>query len=169
MQPWLKLAALVLVVAALGLPVNDLFRYALLVIATVMIVAGAGAPRGPPRRAPRAGGARRLRGGTLFASPPPRPGRTRVSPFRTRARPRPRSRPAARGVPPDGRGVRHDISAGAAVRAHASGVLARTSLSRSNLRLFRRRHLRPRGVFAARHRHRFLRSGVAAPRVHQRT
>jgi len=39
MQPWLKLAALVLVVAALGLPVNDLFRYALLVIATVLVVA----------------------------------------------------------------------------------------------------------------------------------
>ena len=39
-QPWLKFAALVLVVAALGLPVNDLFRYGLLVIATVIIVAG---------------------------------------------------------------------------------------------------------------------------------
>ena len=39
-QPWLKFAALVLVVAALGLPVNDLFRYGLLVIATVVIVAG---------------------------------------------------------------------------------------------------------------------------------
>jgi hypothetical protein len=40
LQPWLKLAALILVVAALGLPVNDLFRYALLVIATVLVVAG---------------------------------------------------------------------------------------------------------------------------------
>jgi hypothetical protein len=39
-QPWFKLAALVLVIAALGLPVNDLFRYALLVIATVLVVAG---------------------------------------------------------------------------------------------------------------------------------
>jgi hypothetical protein len=39
-RPWLKLAALVLVVAALGLPVNDLFRYGLLVIATVIVVAG---------------------------------------------------------------------------------------------------------------------------------
>jgi hypothetical protein len=39
-QPWLKLAALVLVIAALGLPVNDLFRYALLVVATLLIVAG---------------------------------------------------------------------------------------------------------------------------------
>jgi hypothetical protein len=39
-QPWIKLAALVLVVAALGLPINDLFRYALLVIAAVVIVAG---------------------------------------------------------------------------------------------------------------------------------
>jgi hypothetical protein len=39
--PWLKLAALVLVIAALGLPVNDLFRYALLVIATVVVVTGA--------------------------------------------------------------------------------------------------------------------------------
>jgi hypothetical protein len=39
-QPWLKLAALVLVVAALGLPINDLFRYAILVVATVLIAAG---------------------------------------------------------------------------------------------------------------------------------
>jgi len=39
-QRWLKFGALVLVVAALGLPVNDLFRYALLVVATVMIVTG---------------------------------------------------------------------------------------------------------------------------------
>ena len=35
-QVWLKLAALVLVLAALGLPINDLFRYALLVIAAVL-------------------------------------------------------------------------------------------------------------------------------------
>src|SRR6266481_9738574 len=39
-QPWLKLAALMLVVAALGLPINDLFRYAPLVIATVVVVTG---------------------------------------------------------------------------------------------------------------------------------
>jgi hypothetical protein len=48
MQPWLKLAALILVVAALGLPVNDLFRYALLVIATVLVVAGMVAARLAP-------------------------------------------------------------------------------------------------------------------------
>jgi hypothetical protein len=47
-QPWLKLAALVLVVAALGLPVNDLFRYALLVVATVAVVAGTVAARVAP-------------------------------------------------------------------------------------------------------------------------
>jgi hypothetical protein len=47
-QPWLKLAALVLVVAALGLPVNDLFRYALLVVATVAVVAGTVAARPAP-------------------------------------------------------------------------------------------------------------------------
>ena len=39
-QPWLKLAALVLVVAALGLPLNDMFRYALVVVATVLIFTG---------------------------------------------------------------------------------------------------------------------------------
>jgi hypothetical protein len=39
-QPWLKFAALVLVVAALGIPVNDLFRYGLLVIAVVVVVVG---------------------------------------------------------------------------------------------------------------------------------
>jgi hypothetical protein len=39
-QPWLRLAALALVVVALGLPINDLVRYALLVIATVLIAVG---------------------------------------------------------------------------------------------------------------------------------
>jgi hypothetical protein len=47
-QPWLKLAALVLVIAALGLPVNDLFRYALLVVATVVVVAGTLRSRAAP-------------------------------------------------------------------------------------------------------------------------
>ena len=37
---WLRLAALVLVAAAIGLPINDLFRYALLAIATVLIFSG---------------------------------------------------------------------------------------------------------------------------------
>src|SRR5712691_729686 len=46
--PWAKLAALVLVLAALGLPINDLFRYALLVIATVLIVVGKVTVRGQP-------------------------------------------------------------------------------------------------------------------------
>jgi hypothetical protein len=45
-QPWVKLAALVLVLAALGLPINDLFRFALLVIATVLIVGGKVTVRG---------------------------------------------------------------------------------------------------------------------------
>jgi hypothetical protein len=39
-QPWSKLAALALIVAALALPLNDLFRYALLVISTVAICLG---------------------------------------------------------------------------------------------------------------------------------
>ena len=43
-QPWLKFAALLLVVAALGLPINDLFRYGLLVVATVLIVAATVSP-----------------------------------------------------------------------------------------------------------------------------
>jgi hypothetical protein len=37
---WAKLGALVLVLAALGLPINDLVRYALLVIATVIVCLG---------------------------------------------------------------------------------------------------------------------------------
>ncbi len=45
---WLKLAALVLVVAALGIPINDLLRYALLVVATVLVVAGTIAQRPAP-------------------------------------------------------------------------------------------------------------------------
>jgi hypothetical protein len=36
----MKAAALILVIAALGLPINDLFRYALLVVATVTVVVG---------------------------------------------------------------------------------------------------------------------------------
>jgi hypothetical protein len=47
-QPWLKLAVLVLVLAALGLPVNDLFRYAILVAATVLVVVGQVTVRGLP-------------------------------------------------------------------------------------------------------------------------
>ena len=39
-MPWLRLAALALVVAGLGLPINDLFRYALLLLAAVPIFAG---------------------------------------------------------------------------------------------------------------------------------
>jgi hypothetical protein len=37
---WIRLAALVLVLAALWLPINDLFRYALLVIAAVVVATG---------------------------------------------------------------------------------------------------------------------------------
>ena len=62
-QPWLKFAALVLVVAALGLPVNDLFRYGLLVIAAVDRRGGDDlAPADAVAR--RAGGGRAVRAGT---------------------------------------------------------------------------------------------------------
>ena len=37
---WLKLAAIVLVAAALGLPINDLPRFALLVVSAVLVYAG---------------------------------------------------------------------------------------------------------------------------------
>ena len=47
-QPWLKLAALILVIAALGLPINGLFGYAVLVVATVLIVAGSVAAQARP-------------------------------------------------------------------------------------------------------------------------
>src|ERR1700682_2891295 len=47
-QPWLKFAALILTVAALGLPINDLFRYGVLVVATVLVVAGAVAAQARP-------------------------------------------------------------------------------------------------------------------------
>src|SRR5262245_66663326 len=69
MQPWLKLAALVLVVAALGLPVNDLFRYALLVIATVLVVAGAVSARVAPWLAAIVAVALCVLGQILFAAP----------------------------------------------------------------------------------------------------
>jgi hypothetical protein len=68
-QPWLKLAALLLVVAALGLPVNDLFRYALLVIATVLVVAGTVSAHVAPWLAALAAVALCVLGQVLFASP----------------------------------------------------------------------------------------------------
>ena len=69
MQPWLKLAALILVVAALGLPVNDLFRYALLVIATVLIVAGTVSARVAPWLAALTAVVLCVLGQILFAAP----------------------------------------------------------------------------------------------------
>jgi hypothetical protein len=68
-QPWLKLAALVLVVAALGLPVSDLFRYALLVIATVLVVAGTVSAHVAPWLAALAAVALCVLGQILFAAP----------------------------------------------------------------------------------------------------
>jgi hypothetical protein len=47
-QPWLKCAALFLVVAVLGLPINDLFHWALLVIAIVLVYAGTVSARPVP-------------------------------------------------------------------------------------------------------------------------
>ena len=69
MQPWLKLAALILVVAALGLPINDLFRYALLVIATVLVVAGVVSARVAPWLGALAAVALCVLGQILFAAP----------------------------------------------------------------------------------------------------
>src|SRR5262245_58785149 len=69
MQPWLKLAALVLVVAALGLPINDLFRYALLVIATVLVVAGVVSVRVAPGLGALAAVVLCVLGQILFAAP----------------------------------------------------------------------------------------------------
>jgi hypothetical protein len=63
-EPWLKLAALVLVIAALGLPVNDLFRYALLVIATVVVVTGT--VRGACFETPAFGGLLSMRAGARW-------------------------------------------------------------------------------------------------------
>ena len=69
MQPWLKLAALILVVAALGLPVNDLFRYALLVVATVLVVAGTVSALLAPWLAALAAVALCVLGQILFSAP----------------------------------------------------------------------------------------------------
>jgi hypothetical protein len=44
-QPWMRLAALLLMVAALGLPINDLLRYGLLVVAAVLVLRGTVAAR----------------------------------------------------------------------------------------------------------------------------
>jgi hypothetical protein len=68
-QPWLKLAALILVLAALGLPVNDLLRYALLVIATVLVVAGTVSAHIAPWLAALAAVALCVLGQILFPAP----------------------------------------------------------------------------------------------------
>src|SRR5262249_60769919 len=68
-RPWLKLAALILVVAVLGLPINGLFRYALLVIATVLVVAGTVAARAAPWLAAIVAVVLCVLGQILFAAP----------------------------------------------------------------------------------------------------
>ncbi|MBV8108461.1 MAG: hypothetical protein JO012_01705, partial [Hyphomicrobiales bacterium] len=68
-QPWRKLATLILVVAALGLPVNDLLRYALLVVATVLVVAGTVSTRVAPWFAALAAVALCVLGQILFPAP----------------------------------------------------------------------------------------------------
>src|SRR5262249_43653341 len=68
-QRWLKLAALVLVIAALGLPVNDLFRYALLVVATVIVVAGTLRTRAAPWLGPLAAVRLGVLGQFVFPAP----------------------------------------------------------------------------------------------------
>src|SRR5258707_1569057 len=78
-QPWLKLAALVLVVAALGLPVNDLFRYALLVIATVVVVTGTVSAHRTRWLAAIAAAALCLGVQNLFPAPPIEEGPNRVN------------------------------------------------------------------------------------------
>src|ERR1700730_9016467 len=208
MQPWLKLAALLLVVAALGLPVNDLFRYALLVIATVLVVAGTVSAQLAPWLAALAAVALCVLGQIIFPAPRIEEGhnvfliddagdslsvhsresgnpRLRVPGERSETRD-PETRSAAPGSPltrgrTDGGGALEAGLPRAGVRLIAVGVgtvypplrrerqsrlLARASLSGPNLRLFRRRHLRPRGLFAPRDGNRLLRSGGASPRLH---
>jgi hypothetical protein len=69
LQPWLKLAALVLVIAALGLPINDLFRYTLLVVSTVLVVLGCVSTRFAPWLVAIAMVALCALGQTLFQAP----------------------------------------------------------------------------------------------------
>jgi hypothetical protein len=68
-RPWLKLAALVLVIAALGLPINDLLRYAVLVIAAVVVVVGAVTPRASRWLAAAAAVGLCIAGQILFKAP----------------------------------------------------------------------------------------------------
>ena len=153
-------------VAALGLPINDLFRYALLVVATVLFVVGGVTVRRKPWLGAVAAVALCVLAQFWLAAPRIDEGHNVF--IVDGAGRRARSRAAARGLPSDGRRIRRQISAGAPLRSRAARLLARPGVSRTALRLFRRRHLRWRGLFAPGERHRFLRSGVAAPRLHQR-
>ena len=147
-QPWLKLAALVLVVAALGLPINDLFRYALLVVATVVIVVGDVSLRLQPWlgalaavglvRARRSSGSRRRasrRATTSFSSMAPaarsKPGCRREA-FRLMAAEFDAKYPPERRCDP-----------------RADGCWRGQGFPGPAVRLFRRRHLPAPGLFAA--------------------
>src|SRR5262249_37044290 len=84
-QPWLKLAALVLAVVALGLPINDLFRYALLVVAMVVVVAGTLRSRAAPWLGALAAVALCVLGQFVFPAPRIEEGRTVFLPDPPRA------------------------------------------------------------------------------------
>jgi hypothetical protein len=68
-QLWLKLAALALVLASLGLPLNDLPRFALLVIATVLVITGEVSSSAPRWIAAAAVAALAIAGQLLLAAP----------------------------------------------------------------------------------------------------
>ena len=164
----MKLAALVLVVAALGLPINDLPRFALLVVAAVLIYAGTVSTRMP---GPWIGA--RWRSPALRARPDDPAGAAhRGGPQRLSGRPagrRARSRAAAEAFRLMlARVRRHDIrrSAVATARRRAAGAARAfpTGPLRSRPTAFWSAPAYSRRVSG----HRFCRPGVAAPRVHQR-
>ena len=126
-QPWLKFAALVLVVAALGLPVNDLFRYGLLVIAAVIIVAGTISRRRTRWLGALAAVVLCVLAQVWLAAPRIEEGHNVF--LVDGAGGALEDVAAVRGLSVHGRGVRRQVSAGATLRPRAGGLLARPGVS----------------------------------------
>ena len=160
----LRLAALLLVIAALGLPINELAAYALLVAAALLVLTGT--PSAEPRRWLAAIALTAAVVAAHFIWPVPRieEGHNVFLPGPSAAQSLPRRR--AQG---SRSAVRPAIPAGPALRRHRERLLASRPQRRGRrLRIFRRRHFPAQSILARGHRHRLHRPRASAPRRRQR-
>ena len=135
-----RLAVLVLVVAALGLPINTLYAFGLLAAAVLVVFTGSvDAQRRALARRDRADAAGRRRA-RLPAGAAHR-GRAQRLPDR-RTGQRAGARPAARGLSRDGGALRCRLPGRAALHRRRRLLLAHERHSEAGLRVCGRRHLR---------------------------